>query len=142
LRYILTLIILIFIGCSKNKKPESEKNLSVKTEKNIVSITKKGEKQKSEIYINFSDINLTFKQNKLLFPEKKTILLFYSGNKFSKAQESVLKQLKVKFYKTDSPFLINYFKINKFPTIVVLDNNKTVKYENFTPYEILKAEGF
>ena len=41
-----------------------------------------------------------------------------------------------------SEYLKNYFHINTYPTIIILDKNKTIRYENFVPYEILKEERF
>jgi len=57
-------------------------------------------------------------------------------------QENVLKNLNVTYIKTNNQYLKNYFQIQKYPSIIILDKNKTVKFENFVPYEILKAEGY
>jgi hypothetical protein len=54
-------------------------------------------------------------------------------------QEEVLKYLKIKYYKTNNKFLEKYFKISMYPTTVIIDKNKTIKFENFTPIEILKG---
>jgi len=69
-------------------------------------------------------------------------LLFTDSSFYSLEEKKILKKLKLTFYETNSTFLKNYFKISIYPTIVILENNKTVKFENFTPYEILKTEGF
>jgi hypothetical protein len=78
----------------------------------------------------------------LIYPKEKTVLLFEDNSTKSNMQKIVLDKLKVKYIATDNPYLKNYFKIKTIPTIIVLDKNKTIKYENFVPYEILKAEGF
>jgi len=138
LKYILTFILIIFFSaCSKNSKPnenhitkDTNTTTEQKTVKNDVTV------------INFDGFTLKFKNNELIYPENKTVILFDNNNSYSKAEEIVLKKLNVRYYKTDSEYLEKYFNIQNYPTIVVLDKNKTVKYENFTPYEILKAEGF
>jgi len=131
------LIILFIIGCesnSHNKNTKKKENNQIKT---TTITTKNGN---TEIYIN--DIKLVFKNNKLIYPKKRVILLFGNNQLYSKEEEKVLKKLKLKFYKTNNNFLEKYFNITIYPTIIILDKNKTIKYENFTPYEILKAEGF
>jgi hypothetical protein len=92
--------------------------------------------------INLNDTNLTFKKDKLIYPNKRVVILFEDNSSISKAQEMVLDKLNVKYSKTQNQFLKEYFQIKTIPTIIVLDKNKTIKYENFVPYEILKAEGF
>ena len=136
MRYILTFILIIFFSaCSKNTKPKG--NHIAKENNNNTKI------QKSDVIIvNFDNFQLKFKNNKLIYPKEKTIILFDNNNTYSKAQEIVLNKLNVKYYKTNTLYLEKYFNIQYYPTIIVLDKNKTVKYENFTPYEILKAEGF
>jgi len=130
LRLILTLFLIIFFNsCSKKENSEEKKP----------KITK--EKKEKIKTIQIKDLKLSFKNNTLNYPPKKVILLFEDNNTLSKAQELVLNKLNLKYYKTDSKFLENYFKIEYYPTIIILDKNKTIKYENFTPYEILKAEG-
>jgi len=144
LKYILSFIFIFFTmyitGCSKNNKTAET---VTKNETNTTQTQVKKEKTAEDVtVINFEGFQLVFKKNQLVYPQEREILLFDSNNSYSKAQELVLKKLNVKYYKTDSPYLKNYFHIQYYPTIVVLDKNKTVKYENFTPYEILKAEGF
>lgn len=130
MRLILTLFLIIFFNsCSKKENSEEKKP----------KITK--EKKEKIKTIQIKDLKLSFKNNTLNYPPKKVILLFEDNNTLSKAQELVLNKLNLKYYKTDSKFLENYFKIEYYPTIIILDKNKTIKYENFTPYEILKAEG-
>ncbi|AZV47210.1 hypothetical protein C3L23_07965 [Nautilia sp. PV-1] len=139
MKYILTFILIIFIaGCSKNTKP-AENHQNIETNQ---SQQKKPQKENDIIKITFDNFTLKFKENKLIYPKTKTVILFDNNSSYSKAQELVLKKLNVKYYKTDSAYLEKYFNIQYYPTIIVLDKNKTVKYENFTPYEILKAEGF
>ncbi len=142
MKYILPIFIALFIvGCNNNtsKKINNKENLENNTSKNF---EKRGERETQEIVIRLNDINLTFVNKTLIYPKKKIILLFDNNSTMCISQEAVLEKLNKKFIKTDNPFLANYFKIKKYPTIVVLDINKTVKYENFVPYEILKTEGF
>jgi len=140
LKYILPFILIIlFTACSKNSNSEQTHTVN-ETNKTVTDINKT---KKSDVtVIDFKNFKLEFKKNELIYPKEKTIILFENNNSYSKAQELVLKKLNVKYYKTDSVYLKEYFGIQTYPTIVVLENNKTVKYENFTPYEILKAEGF
>ena len=142
MKYILTLFLIVFFsGCNKNtKQPETaDSNITVV---NIDKQNNHNNKTSDITVIKFDGFELKFKKEKLIYPENKTVILFDNNNTFSKAQELVLKKLNVKFYKTDNIYLEKYFNIQYYPTIIVLDKNKTIKYENFTPYEILKAEGF
>jgi hypothetical protein len=132
--YILPILGLIFFGCTSQN---TKKKIIEKTEKKTQI-----KKVKNTQTISLNDINLTFKNNKLIYPKNKTVLLFEDNSTASKMQEIILKKLNTKFKKTDNPFLKEFFHIKTFPTIVVLENNKTIKYENFVPYQILKAEGF
>jgi len=145
LRIILTLFAAFFIiSCSKtskenkNQKNSTENNISVKT---IQQQRQNVEKDETKM-LQFGNLTLTFKNGELVYPHEKTVILLEGNNTYSKAQEGILDKLGIKYYKTSSEFLKEYFEIHKTPSIVVLENNKTVKYENFTPYEILKAEGF
>ena len=137
MKYIFLLMIIIFLGCNNNKNTHKP---------NVTKITQKSKKKlqkNNEItYIKDGNLTLKFKKSTLIYPKNKTILLFSDDSFYSKEQKRILQKLNVHFYKTDNLFLKNYFKITIYPTIIVLDKNKTVKYENFTPYEILKAEGF
>ena len=140
MRYILTLfLVVLFSGC--NKKTDSKTtNRTV-----AVNINKKNNPKKhitDIIKIKFNGFELKFKNNKLIYPKEKTIILFDNNNTYSKTQKKVLNKLNVKYYKTNTSFLEKYFNIQYYPTIIVLDKNKTIKYEGFTPYEILKAKGF
>ena len=129
MKYLVILSIIFFIGCNKK---EDNKTIHKKIDKI----------KKDETIIKVQDLNLTFKKNKLIYPSKKVVLLFSDNKIYSKEEALILKKLHIKFYKTNNKFLKVYFNIKYYPTIVVLDKNKTIKYENFTPYEILKTEGF
>jgi len=141
LKYILTFILLLFFSaCSKNVKTEEDNTI---TETNQTQYTQNKNKKKNDItLIKLDNLSLKFKNNTLIYPKQKTIILFDNNNTYSKAQELVLKKLKTTYHKTNLTYLEKYFNIQIYPTIVVLDKNKTIKYENFTPYEILKTEGF
>ena len=137
MKYILIILAILFIGCEKKTKH----NQNNTTPSQINSF--KESKSSGDIQVIYdNEFNLSFKNKKLIYPNKKTIILFYDNNFYSKEEERILKKLNVKFYKTKNKFLINYFNIKYFPTIIVLDKNQTIKFENFTPYEILKTEGF
>jgi hypothetical protein len=128
LKYLLTGLILIFIGCSSEKE-----------ESKINTIKKASKQQSNSINIKLNNLTLKFKNNQLIYPNKKIYILFYNNSNYSKMQEEVLKKLNIYYYKTDNNFLKQYFKISNYPTIIILDKNKTIKFENFTPIEILKG---
>ncbi|WP_456488798.1 hypothetical protein [Caminibacter pacificus] len=142
MKYILPIILLILLtGC--NKKESNQKNNENNQSKIIRTesiITKNNEKPKENpiVVIKLKDLNLTFNNGKLVYPNKKTVILFDDGTPYCTEQKDVLKRLKVKYITTDNKYLENYFNIKLYPTIVILDKNKTIKYENFTPYEFLK----
>ena len=151
MRYILVGILVFFVSCSKEQSQKNETNITKKTNTNIKNYEKKFVQEKNSTVvqeknaikkIKLNNFELIFKDNKLIYPNKRIVLLFENNNTYSYAQKLVLKRLKIKYIKANSKFLQNYFNITIFPTIIVLDKNKTVKYENFVPYEILKAEGF
>ena len=134
MKYLIILSIILFIGCEKKENNQQD----VKTSKTqIIKPIKK-----DETNIKIKDLTLTFKKNKLIYPNKRVVLLFSDDKIYSKEEARILEKLNTKFYETNNKFLSTYFDIKYYPTIVVLDKNKTIKYENFTPYEILKAEGF
>ena len=144
MKYILAFILVVFFsGCEKkNKHPKIAENNETNNS-TIVKTNPKLKKNKNVItIIKFNGFKLKFKNNELIYPKEKTIILFDNNNTYSKAQEMVLNKLNVKYFKTNTIYLEKYFNIQYYPTIIVLDKNKTIKYENFTPYEILKAEGF
>ncbi|EDM24604.1 hypothetical protein FE773_08590 [Caminibacter mediatlanticus TB-2] len=138
MKYILTFILIFFLGCSKKENSEEKKPIETNTTKTKQT---KNKKTYSKIIIKINDFNLTIKNKKLIYPKKKIIFLFENNSTYSKMQEEVLNQMKLQYIKTDNEFLKKFFNIKTFPTIVVLDKNKTIKYENFVPLEILKAEG-
>lgn len=150
LRYILVGILVFFVSCSKEQSQKNETNITKKANINIKNEKKIVQEKNSTVVqeknaikkIKLNNFELIFKDNKLIYPNKRIVLLFENNNTYSYAQKLVLKRLKIKYIKANSKFLQNYFNITIFPTIIVLDKNKTVKYENFVPYEILKAEGF
>jgi len=151
LKYILVGILIFFVACSKEQSNKHETNITKKTNTNIKNseekviqdknFTKVQEKNSTK-KITLNNLELIFKDNKLIYPNEKVVLLFENNNSYSKAQELVLNRLKTRYIKVNSEFLQSYFNITLFPTLIVLDKNKTIKYENFVPYEILKAEGF
>jgi len=135
MRNIIFAIALLFFGCSNhNNKQKNEKQ--PQSEKKIKNI----EKKEKNFTIILKDVNLTFKNDKLIYPQKKVILLFKDNSKYSKYQEKILKKLKIKYISTNNEILKKEFNISVLPTIIVLDKNKTIKFENFTPYEFLKEE--
>ena len=143
MKYIFVGILIFFVACSKEQSNKNETNITQKTDINIKNYEKKVTQEKNSTKkIRLNNFELIFQDNKLIYPNKKVILFFENNNTYSKAQELVLERLKTKYIKIDSNFLQNYFNITIFPTIIVLDKNKTIRYENFIPYEILKAEGF
>ena len=126
-------LVIFFIGCEKKQQSKIENNLTIKIAK---------QKKDNITIIAIDNLKLIFKNNKLIFPANKVVILFTNNNTYSKTQEDILKKLNIKYYKTSNIYLEKYFKIEYHPTIVVLDKNKSIIYENLTPYEILKAEGF
>jgi len=132
---LLIFLILLFIGCNNHTKKEQnikDKNSTLAHKQNLTI-------KKQNIIINLNGLYLKFKNQKLIYPKNKTYILFDDNSNYSIIQEDVLKYLKIKYYKTNNEFLKNYFKIKIYPTIVILDKNKTIKIENFTPIEILKG---
>ena len=131
-------IVLLFTGCEHNSNKKAPKlNKTVKTTETNISKAKENKN-----IIKEKDFNLTFVNSKLVYPKNKMILLFEDNSLYSQEEEKILKKLKITFHKTKNRFLENYFKISCYPSIVILDNNKTVIYQNFMPYEMLKTEGF
>ena len=140
MRYILVVILVFFVACSKESN-KNEVNITKKTNVNIKNKALQEKNSTKKIILN--DFELIFENNKLVYPNKKVVLFFKNNNTYSKSQELVLKRLKTKYIKIiNSKFLLDYFNITILPTIIVLDKNKIIRYENFVPYEILKAEGF
>ncbi len=131
LPFILMFLTISLIGCSK-KEEKNNKITKTITDKegNTIKI------------VSLKEFNLTFKNDSLIYPNQKRVILFCDNSNICKSQEDILKKLNVNYSKTYNTFLMEHFKIENIPTTIVLDKNKTIKYEGFAPYEILKAEGF
>ena len=123
MKYILPFLILFFIACEKKEDKKIEVNLTQQPKNIIKKID-----------------GLTFVNNKLKFEKREILLICAEENEKCLEEADILKDLKVKFTLTTDEFLIDYFNIETFPTILIVDKNIT-KYEGFTPYEILKVEG-
>jgi hypothetical protein len=140
LRYILIIFSLLLIGCNNqttSKKAHSESNETVSLIETQPIIVKKQIKTIAKFP------NLIFKEeNNTIFYETNTtnILLFTNDNKLSLIQKEELTKYKTDFYSINNDKLKKYFKINIFPTIIILDKNSTKKYEGFIPNEVLKYE--
>ncbi len=128
MKYILPFLVIFFIGCEKKEHHKTEISSSPKIE-----TSQKENKKKIE--------GLTFIDDKLKFENKKIFLVCKEKNSKCDEEADILKRLKIKYKFTQNRFLIDYFKIKVFPTILIVDKNIT-KYEGFTPYEILKMEEF
>jgi len=129
-------IILLFLGCNNHN---TKKEINLQKEINTTEKISTKKEEKNIIFINLKELNLTFKNNKLIYPNKKIYILFDDKSNYSKMQQEALKYLKIDYIKTNNKFLQKYFNITIYPTIVILDKNKTTKLENFTPIEILKG---
>jgi len=133
MKYILPIIAaFLLIGCSDKEKKEQNKPQIIKQAK------KKEKKNEKKIIFKLNDINLTFVEGKIIYPQKKVVLLFDDNTSYCKLQKEVLNKHKIKFYSVKNPLLEKEFNVTIYPTLVILDKNKTVKFENFTPYEFLK----
>jgi hypothetical protein len=141
MRYILPFIIFV-LGCTNNEKERGKVFHEKTTPKSEIKEHISIKKPDSVIIIKLNDFNVTFKDNLLIYPKKRVFLLFDNNSTYCKMQESVLKEMNVTYKKTNNEYLKNYFHINTYPTIIILDKNKTIRYENFIPYEILKEERF
>jgi len=142
INYILTFILLFLLtGCNNNNEEKNTKNKINNTTKQQIHKKYVKKEGSNKIIIKLNDLNITFANNKLVYPKNRQILLFEDNTTYSKMQEEVLNQLKLRYTITNNKFLENYFKIKVYPTIIILNKNKTIKYENFVPLEILKAEG-
>ena len=141
MKYILFGALIFFVACSKEQSNSNGINITKKVDANIKNYEKVQEKGFTKKIV-IDNLELIFKNNKLIYPNERVILFFENNSRYSKAQELALKRLKTKYIKVDSQLLKDYFNITIFPTIIILDKNKVIRYENFVPYEILKAEGF
>jgi len=131
------IILLFFVGCgekTQHKKVYIEDILPQK------KLTKNSKEKK--IQIKIKDLVFTKDSNSFKYSfDTKKILLFINDNKFSKYQLEELNKSKQKFYIVNNKKLIRFFKINKFPTIIITkDNNTTKTYEGYIPNEVLKYE--
>ncbi len=133
------LFALFLTGCNNHTHSNNDTNVTKLTQKSKKTTQNK---KTNLIIVKDKDFNLSFENSKLIYPKKRMILLFTDKSFYSGEEKRILNKLNVRYYVTDNNFLKNYFKISIYPTIIVIESNKTVKYENFTPYEILKAEGF
>ena len=119
----LIFILLLFLtGCNNTKTHTN------KTTKEII------------IYQN-KDLIFRKKDDKIFFDINKTkILLFSDNTNLSKQQIITLKRAKIKFYDINNSEIKTYFKIIKYPTLIILNKHKIKKYEGFIPIEVLKFE--
>jgi len=133
LKYILfTLYFILLIGC--NNHSSNNKNREIKD-----NIPKS---QQKEVIKNFNNKLIFFEKNREISYkiEKKQILVFINNSTLSKEQIEELRKNKIDFFKTSNKELENYFDIKIFPTLIIIEKNKTKKYEGFIPSEILKYE--
>ncbi len=125
MKFIIGIFILFFIGCDKKS--------SNSTKKVYISDVIQEENQ----IIRLDDLEFIKNGNKLEYNfDKPKVLLFFDNSKSSKNQ--LLELQNIKYYKANK--IANYFDIKIFPTIVIINKNKTKKYEGFIPYEVLKYE--
>jgi hypothetical protein len=136
MKYFIILLPFIFLGCNNSKPKEDKLYIKDIVEVNSTNTTKIQNSMKIEnlvFYINDDNITYDFNSSK--------ILLFVDDSQYSSLQIKALKKLNVKYYVIQNAKLLNYFKIQEYPTIIITkDNNNTKKYEGFIPSEILKYE--
>jgi len=139
MKYFIILLPFIFLGCNNSKPKEDKlyiKDIVEVNSTNSTNTTKIQNSMKIEnlvFYINDDNITYDFNSSK--------ILLFVDDSQYSSLQIKALKKLNVKYYVIQNAKLLNYFKIQEYPTIIITkDNNNTKKYEGFIPSEILKYE--
>jgi len=95
------------------------------------------------IIYQLGDYNITFRNGKIIrYPRKRLYLLFSDGSRYCRVEEQFLKELHIPYYVIKDADLNNKFKISIYPTIVILDKHREIRYEGFTPYEILQAETY
>jgi len=135
--FVLFIPLFIFIGC--NNKPKEKIYIKDVVSEDMISNNTTSNNKNFLI-----DSNLTFYtyNNQITYDfNNSKILLFKDNSEDSKLQIQALKKLNLKYHIITTPILIKYFKINKYPTIIITkDNNNTKKYEGFIPSEILKYE--
>jgi hypothetical protein len=127
LRYILLIFSLLLIGCN------NQTNSKIKTQPEL--------KIQSKIIVKFPNLVFKEKDNTIFYETNTTnILLFTNNNKLSQEQKKEFINNKINFYSIKNDKLKEYFNIDIFPTIIILDKNSTKKYEGFIPNEVLKYE--
>ena len=135
MKYILIILFFLINGCSNNSENKKQ-NEQIKNLKNDTQIMKNEIKEIKIDDLIFKEVNGKLKFN---FQEKK-ILIFSNKNNLSNSQIQELKKNNYKFYIIENDELITFFKIRKFPTIIITDGKKETKYEGFVPNEVLKYE--
>ena len=111
LRYILVVVFLVFfVACSKKQSNKNEDNITKKDNINIKN-------KEKELILDIFE--LPFQESKLARPGKRVVLFFEDNTTYSKAQEIVLKKLKIEYIKVSSKLLKDYFNVTTFPTIIV-----------------------
>jgi thioredoxin-related protein len=133
MKILIYLFILFLIGCNNKKDNNTPKT-------NIQKDINKTKSKTQKTIIQIDDINFS-KKNSISYDFKtKKMLVFIDNSKNSKLQIKEINKSKQKFYIIKNKDLIKHFKIKSFPTILIVDNNSTKRYEGFIPYEILKYE--
>ena len=134
MRYFLIILILLFSGCENNNSHK----VVIQTQKPKTKTTKiETEKE----LLKFPTLIFKEKNGKISYETNTTnILLFVNNSDLSLAQKKELNRSKREFYIIKNIKLLNYFDVNKFPTLIILEKNKTKKYEGFVPNEVLKYE--
>ena len=121
-----------FVGCDNKKNINSQQteitisNETIKSQPKIIKVDD----------LEFIENNNTFSYHF----ENQVILFFSDDSKESKLEQKELKSLNKKFYIIKKPKLIEFFKIVKYPTILIIDKNNTKKFEGFIPAIMLKYE--
>ncbi len=137
LRIILAFLILIFIiSCSDTKQTTTQ--TSKQTPNKQITKTKKTLSPKiikvdDLVFREFND-SITYHFDKVV------ILAFLDNSKLSQNQKVELQHIKQKFYIIKNEKLKNFFKIQTYPTIIVIEQNKTKKFNGFVPRVVLNYE--
>jgi len=132
LRYFIIIFTLFFIGCNDSA---SDKQNIQNSNSNVI------EKKEPIEIAKFPNLIFKEKNNTIFYETNSTnILLFTDDSKLSTAQIEELNKSKRTFYLIKNKKIMDYFGINSFPTIIILDKNSSKKYEGFVPNEVLKYE--